>query len=211
MNYAQALSLTRWAVAVIAGGAIGAWLKSMGFALDSAAIEVFAGFLAAIVMAVWSFFTHTKTATVERAKDMVATTENATLIKVPDAGPKLYDFGIILIIGLIALAVGGAALAPRLAAKLPITRESILQGERTYALVLVGVKNYEGACKARAIPASCDAIVVVMKADVVQTNTIYQVVKGYEDMPPDDIGHAFLAAVAVVKAALPLAYIPQGA
>lgn len=202
--------MTRWAVAVLAGGAIGAWLKSMGFALDATAIEVFAGFFAAIIMAGWSWITHTKAATVARAKDMVATTENATLIKVPDTGPKVFELGTIIIIGALIVAAIGAALGPKLAAKIPITRENILQTERVYAIVLVGVKNYKAACVARVIAPSCDAIVLVIKDDVAKTDAVYMVVKSYEDMPPADVGNAFLAAVAVLRTVVPAQYIPQG-
>lgn len=210
---------------------------SFGFA-DSAAVGSLVAALIGLVGAagiaygaIRSFTKNTHFATIEKAKVSIAaapaeagpviqalrlqgatvSTSGTDLGTPVPVGKALYDLGLIVLLVVVAIAGAGAAFGPKLAAKLPITRESILQGERVYALVLVGVKNYEKACKDRAIPATCDSTVTIIKADVIQTNTIYQVVKGYEDMPPADVGHAFLAAIAVLKVALPAAYHPQGA
>lgn len=130
----------------------------------------------------------------------------------PSQATVLHDFGAsIIIIALIVAALGGGFLLYRQGASfnIPLTREGIIQVERSYALLLVGVKSYKDACTQKLIEQTCLGIVTQLKADVLISDAAYKAVVPYEDMPPQDLLKAFVASVNVVKALVPVGYIPR--
>lgn len=110
----------------------------------------------------------------------------------------------ILIIGLL---LGGMAVVSRGPA---ITPTAIYTAESGYAVALAGADAYRHLCVGdpasgtpAILPVSCKGVLVVIQADVKITDAAYQKVKGYEANPPVGAAADFIAALTVLKAAIP--------
>lgn len=122
-----------------------------------------------------------------------------------------------ILIGIVVAGLlGGHFVNGRLFGGVKVTPGQIYAAEQVYQIALIGADNYITACfgdkdtgvKA-VLPATCVSTAEKVQSAVRASVPPYQTIMGYEMNPPANAASAFLAAVDILQAAIPAAYLPK--